>query len=783
MKVGPRNAMVIAVCSLAVVADRERGELRASFGSSVARRAARHGAARGRGRLPRARRRCREPDRRRARNGRVPPTRAARPHAARARQVSRMRIELTVNGERREAEVWAGESLLTTLRDRLELPGSKNACEQGECGSCSVLLDGELVCSCLVLAAQADGHDVVTVEGLGGDGRSPPGAGGVRRHRRGAVRLLHAGLRRRGGRSPAPSLRSRRTTRSARRSPGTSAAAPGTRRSSTPFTWRPSDEHGRLARFVAGTRRRARGAPTPSRRSRASSPTRAISHAAGMLWGHTVRSPHAHARVVAIDTTEARTMPGVHAVLTHEDVPGAKTYGLEFADQPVLAIDRVRYFGEAVAIVAAEEPEQARRAAAAVRVEYEPLEPVTDPERATEMEPLHPDRPTMGHGYRDDPRPNVVRSMVIRRGDPDADGRRQRRGRLRRRPAGPGVPRPRVRASRSRTARAASTSTSRRSGSTSTATRSRPCLDLEPEQVRIHLAGVGGAFGGREDLSMQIHAAMLALRTGRPGEDRLQPRGVVRRPHPSPPGADLGRASGDARGPARRGADADPRRRRRVRVELDRGHLERVLVRRRPVRGRQRRDRRPRRLHEQPAVRCDARVRRGADLLRGRGADGQARRRARHRPDRAAAPERARAGRHARDRAGRDGLAADARGHPARRGASAPRAGGAPARGDPAPRRRGEHDARRGRAPRRRLRGRLQEHLLLGGLRRLLHRARRARRGRLGGGALRGRRGGPGRERRDPAGGAARARNRRRDPRVRIHGSTSDRRARRRPRA
>jgi len=76
------------------------------------------------------------------------------------------RISLTVNGEWREADLWGGESLLTMLRDTLELPGSKNACEQGECGSCSVLLDGELVCSCLVLAAQADGHAVVTVEGL-----------------------------------------------------------------------------------------------------------------------------------------------------------------------------------------------------------------------------------------------------------------------------------------------------------------------------------------------------------------------------------------------------------------------------------------------------------------------------------------------------------------------------------------------------------------------------------------------------------------------------------------
>jgi carbon-monoxide dehydrogenase small subunit len=82
-----------------------------------------------------------------------------------------MRIALRVNGEPHEAEIWEGESLLFALRERLGLPGSKNACEQGECGSCSVLLDGRLVCSCLVLAAQADGHDVVTVEGLAENGR------------------------------------------------------------------------------------------------------------------------------------------------------------------------------------------------------------------------------------------------------------------------------------------------------------------------------------------------------------------------------------------------------------------------------------------------------------------------------------------------------------------------------------------------------------------------------------------------------------------------------------
>ena len=238
-------------------------------------------------------------------------------------------------------------------------------------------------------------------------------------------------------------------------------------------------------------------------------------HAAGMLWGQTVRSAHAHARIVDVDVSAALALPGVRAVLTHADVPGRKTYGLEFPDQPVLAIDRVRYFGEPVAIVAADEPEQARRAAAAVRVEYEVLESVVDPERATEMEPLHPDRPTMGHGYRDDPRPNVVRSLVIRRGDPDAQGDvtvsgfyevgQQDQAFLGPEsglavPDGEGgvdihVATQWLHVDRDQVA---------------------PCLDLEPERVRIHLAGVGGAFGGREDLSMQIHAAMLALHTGRP---------------------------------------------------------------------------------------------------------------------------------------------------------------------------------------------------------------------------------------------------------------------------
>jgi CO/xanthine dehydrogenase Mo-binding subunit len=215
--------------------------------------------------------------------------------------------------------------------------------------------------------------------------------------------------------------------------------------------------------------------------------------AAGMLFGHTIRSPHAAARLKRIDTNEARGMPGVHAVLTHKDVPGEKRYGLEFADQPVLAMEDVRYFGEPVAVVAAEHPEQARRAAAKIKVDYIPQQPVVEPERARD----------------------TLRELTIRHGDPDAQGTVSVEGvyelgiqdqAFLGPEAGLAVPDGKggidiyvatqwLHVDRDQIA---------------------PCLGLEPEQVRIHLAGVGGAFGGREDLSMQIHGALLALKTNRP---------------------------------------------------------------------------------------------------------------------------------------------------------------------------------------------------------------------------------------------------------------------------
>ena len=224
----------------------------------------------------------------------------------------------------------------------------------------------------------------------------------------------------------------------------------------------------------------------------------------GMLWGATLRSPHPRACIREIDISKALAVPGVHAVLTHEDVPGRKTYGLEHHDQPVLAFSEVRYEGEPVAVVAADHPETARQAASKIEVDYEVLEPLVDPEYALDpaSPPLHPAGNLLRHVYIEHgPEPgeaDVVVSGEYEMGMQDQAFLGPESGLAV--PAEDGgvdlfiatqwlhVDRDQVAA----------------------------CLDLPVEKVRFVLAGVGGAFGGREDVSMQAHACLLALHTGRP---------------------------------------------------------------------------------------------------------------------------------------------------------------------------------------------------------------------------------------------------------------------------
>ena len=219
-------------------------------------------------------------------------------------------------------------------------------------------------------------------------------------------------------------------------------------------------------------------------------------YADGMLWAATLRSPYSHARIVRIDTTTALAMAGVRAVVTQEDVPGRQTFGQELQDQPVLSDGTIRYWGEPIAVVAADDRETARRAVRAIEIEYEEIEPLSNPEDA------------VASG-------SIFKEMRVRRGDKSAKGDVVVEGYYEvgmqdQAPlgteAGLAIP-------------------DGQGGVDLWATSQwvhvdheqiHPCLDLPPDQVRCHPTGIGGAFGAREDISLHIHLCLLALRTRRP---------------------------------------------------------------------------------------------------------------------------------------------------------------------------------------------------------------------------------------------------------------------------
>jgi xanthine dehydrogenase D subunit len=242
----------------------------------------------------------------------------------------------------------------------------------------------------------------------------------------------------------------------------------------------------------------------------------------GMLWGTTLRSPHPFARLRSIDISQALTVPGVRAVLTAEDVPGTNRYGLELADQPVLADEAVRYQGEPVALVAADHPETARQAAKRIRVNYDVWEPVTDA-RAALGHPtwnmLH-DASAPATGISREaahlhPQGNLVRHLRLRRGDEDAEADVVVVGEYE-----VGMQDQAFLGPESGLAVPAEDGGVDLYVATQWlhADQRQVCaaLGLPPEKVRMTLAGVGGAFGGREDLSMHVHACLLALNTGKP---------------------------------------------------------------------------------------------------------------------------------------------------------------------------------------------------------------------------------------------------------------------------
>lgn len=227
--------------------------------------------------------------------------------------------------------------------------------------------------------------------------------------------------------------------------------------------------------------------------------------AENMLWGATLRSPHPYARIKSIDTTKALLIAGVQAIITAEDVPGKLTYGLISSDQPVFAKDVVRYMGEPVAAVAADHPETCRRALAAIVVEYEVMTPLVDAELAIlpSTPPIHPDG-------------NLIRHQRIIHGDSNATGDIIVEGNY--------TIGMQDQAFLGLEAAMAFPDPGAQGVELHIATQwlhedrgqIAACLNLPENNVRLVLGGVGGAFGAREDISLQVHCCLLALRTGRP---------------------------------------------------------------------------------------------------------------------------------------------------------------------------------------------------------------------------------------------------------------------------
>ena len=326
-----------------------------------------------------------------------------------------LRIEATVNGRKVARSAKPHLRLLDFLRDDLGHTGTKEGCGAGECGTCSVFVDGVLLKSCLVPVAKAQGAKIQTVEGLAS---------------RGELSVLQQAFHKMGASQCGYCI------------PGMVMAATAALRAN-PFADREEIKERlggnicrctgyqkifdavELARDVGNGRRPASalaeeepadGAFIGANVRRIDAPSKvsgALKYAGDMVLPHmlhmaVLRSPHPHARIVSIDTSEAEAMAGVEGVITAADVPGVDGFGVFVHDQPVMARGKVRYVGEQVAAVASEDSLIARRALAKIKVVYEPLPAVFDAHQA-----LEPGAPVL-HDYAPD---NIVKHIPIRVGD------------------------------------------------------------------------------------------------------------------------------------------------------------------------------------------------------------------------------------------------------------------------------------------------------------------------------------------------------------------------------
>jgi aerobic-type carbon monoxide dehydrogenase small subunit (CoxS/CutS family) len=326
-----------------------------------------------------------------------------------------LQFTATINGRRISRKGKPHQRLLDFIRDDLNLTGNKEGCGAGECGTCSVFVDGVLMKSCLMPLAKAQGKTIETVEALAKTGElsvlqkafHKAGASQCGYCIPGMVMAATAALR-------ANPFADREEIKE--RLGGNICRCTGYQKIFDAVELARDVQNGNLPTTALFEDETEEGDFIGKNVRRIDAPSKVsgrLKYAAdmtmpGMLHVQVLRSPHAHARILSIDTSGAEAMNGVEAVITSADVPGEDGFGVFVNDQPVMARGKVRYVGEAVAAVAAEDPLIARRALAAIRVSYEALPAVFDPDEA-----IRPGAPVL-HDYAPD---NVTKHIPIRIGD------------------------------------------------------------------------------------------------------------------------------------------------------------------------------------------------------------------------------------------------------------------------------------------------------------------------------------------------------------------------------
>lgn len=328
----------------------------------------------------------------------------------------KLTIDAEVNGRKVSKETQPHSRLLDFLREELNLTGTKEGCGAGECGTCSVFVDGKLVKSCLMPAAKAQGAKIETIEGLANPGELTPmqrafhktGASQCGYCIPGMVMAATSALRE----NPSADIEEikERLGGNICRCTGYTKIFEAVEMARAVIAGDMPEsalEEDNVEESYIGANVRRLDAPSKvSGRLKYAADIKMYD----MLQMQVLRSPHAHARILSIDTSAAEAMDGVACVITADDVPGNDGFGVFVHDQPIMARGKVRHVGEAVAAVAAEDHLTARRALAKIKVEYEELPGLYDPAEA-----MKSGAPVI-HDYAPD---NLVKHIPVRKGDPN----------------------------------------------------------------------------------------------------------------------------------------------------------------------------------------------------------------------------------------------------------------------------------------------------------------------------------------------------------------------------